>query len=296
MTHVSVLLHEAIEGLNIRNSGVYVDGTVGNGGHSEAILLANESVKVIAFDLDEDALRRSRERLAHFGERITFIHDSFRNIKKVIANQRIEIIDGVIFDFGLSSNQIEESGRGFSFQTDEPLVMTFRKETSESTLTAKDVVNTWSEESLKTIIKGFGEERFAGRIARVIAERRLHKPFETTGELVQAIESAVPGFYRKGRIHPATRTFQAIRMAVNDELRAIEEGLAGGFGVLGPKGRMVAISFHSLEDRIVKRYFRNLQSEGQVELITKKPIVPTPAEIKENPRSRSAKLRIFEKI
>ncbi len=296
MKHVPVLLHEAVEGLKVHNGGVYVDGTVGNGGHSEAILSANDSVRVIAFDLDADALHRSRERLVHFGERITFVNDSFRNIKKVINAMGIESVDGIIFDFGLSSNQIEESGRGFSFQNDEPLLMTFGKEVSEHTLTAKDVVNTWSEESLRTIIKGFGEERYAGRIARVITERREIKPFETTGELVDAIEFAVPALYRKGRIHPATRTFQAIRIAVNDELRAIEEGLASGYQILNSTGRMVAISFHSLEDRIVKRYFRLLHSDGLAMLITKKPIVPTLTEIKDNPRSRSAKLRILEKI
>jgi 16S rRNA (cytosine1402-N4)-methyltransferase len=296
MKHVPVLLHEAVEGLKIRNGGVYVDGTVGNGGHSEAILSTNDSVRVIALDLDTDALRRSRERLAHFGERITFVNDSFRNIKKVTNAMGIEHVDGIIFDFGLSSNQIEESNRGFSFQNDEPLLMTFGKEVSENTLTAKDVVNTWGEESLRTIIKGFGEERYAGRIVRVIVERRDLKPFETTGELVDAIESAVPALYRKGRIHPATRTFQAIRIAVNDELRAIEEGLAGGYQILNSSGRMAAISFHSLEDRIVKRYFRSLHSDGLVKLITKKPIVPTSSEIKNNPRSRSAKLRILEKI
>jgi len=294
MVHESVLLHEAIDGLEIADGDTVVDATLGNGGHSEAILSTGMDVKVIAIDLDLDAIARSKVRLAPFAGKITFVNDSFKNISQVLKDLEVEKVSGILFDFGLSSNQLEESGRGFSFQRDEPLLMTFRKDAEGTHLTARDIVNTWQEDSLREIIKGFGEERFAGRIARGIVEARAMGPIETTGELSRIITSMVPAFTRKGKIHPATRTFQAIRIAVNEELEAIHEGLSQGFQCLEEGGRIAAISFHSLEDRIVKQYFRSLQGEGHT-LLTKKPIVPTDSEIKKNPRSRSAKLRIIKK-
>lgn len=295
MIHTSVLLHEAIDGLEMRDGDIVVDATLGNGGHSEGILSSGKDVKVIAIDLDLDALTRSKARLSQFADRITFVNDSFKNISSVLNDLGVAKVSGILFDFGLSSNQLEESGRGFSFQRDEPLLMTFRKTTEGSQLTARDVVNTWQEDSLREIIKGFGEERFAGRIARGIVEARSLGPIETTGQLASIITSMVPAFTRKGKIHPATRTFQAIRIAVNEELDAIHEGLAQGFEYLEEGGRIAAISFHSLEDRIVKQYFRKLATEERGTLITKKPIVPTESEVKSNPRSRSAKLRIIQK-
>ncbi len=295
MIHASVLSQEAIEGLAITDGDIIVDSTLGNGGHSESILSLGKDVRVIAIDLDIDAIERSKKRLANFGERIIFINDNFRNIKEILGRLKVESVTKILFDFGLSSNQLEESGRGFSFTRDEPLIMTFRKGGDESSLTARDVVNEWQEDSLREIIRGFGEERFAGRIARVIVEQRRQKPIETTTDLVNIILSATPGFYRRGRIHPATRTFQAIRIAVNDELGAIENGLQKGFESLSPTGRIAAISFHSLEDRIVKHFFRSLAADQKGTLITRKPIVPSEGEIKENPRSRSAKLRIIQK-
>lgn len=295
MKHVSVLLHEAIDGLEIADGDTIVDGTLGNGGHSEAILSTGKNVHVIAIDLDLDAIGRSKERLAPFAGKVTFVNDSFKNISAILTDLHIEKVSGIVFDFGLSSNQLEESGRGFSFQRDEPLLMTFRKGGDGVHLTARDIVNTWQEDSLREIIKGFGEERFAGRIARGIVEARAQGPIETTGELSRIITSMVPAFTRKGKIHPATRTFQAIRIAVNEELDAIHEGLSQGFQCLEYGGRIAAISFHSLEDRIVKQYFRTLAGEEQGTLITKKPIVPSESEVKRNPRSRSAKLRIIQK-
>ncbi len=294
MIHASVLLHEALDGLDIRDGDVIIDGTLGNGGHSEAMFQLGKDIQIIGIDLDGDAIARSKIRLAPFAERMIYVEDSFRNIASIIQDQGFANVSKILFDFGLSSNQIEESKRGFSFQRDEPLIMTFRSKSGS--LTAKEVVNNWEEESLQTIIHGFGEERFAGRIARGIVETRLIRPITTTGQLVDIIKGSTPSFYHKGKIHPATRTFQAIRIAVNDELEAIKEGLAQGFDALLPKGRMAAISFHSLEDRIVKHYFRSLSNEDAGILHTKRPITAQDSELKQNPRSRSAKLRIIEKI
>lgn len=293
MTHASVLLHEAIDGLDIKSGDVIVDATLGGGGHTEGFFEKSKKIRVIALDLDIDAIERSKLRLAEFADRITYVNDSFRNISSILEGLKINSVSKILFDFGLSSNQLEESGRGFSFQKNEPLVMTFRKD--DESLTAHDVVNDWAEESLREIIRGFGEERFAGRIARNIVESRLAKSIETTEELAEIIRSSVPGFYAKGRIHPATRTFQAIRIAVNNELGAIKDGLEGGFSSLSNSGRMAAISFHSLEDRIVKQYYRSLSQAEVATILTKKPIVPARNEELSNPRSRSAKLRIIEK-
>lgn len=295
MVHESVLLHEAIEGLEIRDGDIVVDATLGNGGHSEALLSLEKDIRVVAIDMDLDAIARSQKRLGHFEDRITYIQGNFRNIKTLLESHGISSVSKILFDFGLSSNQLEESGRGFTFQHDEPLLMTFARDITDSTLTARDIVNDWQEDSLREIIRGFGEEKFAGRIARGIVEAREVKSIETTTELVNIILSMVPGFYRKGRIHAATRTFQALRIAVNDELESIKDGLSHGFETLLPSGRIAAISFHSLEDRIVKQYFRSLAQEEVGTIITKKPIVPTEQETKQNPRSRSAKLRIIEK-
>jgi 16S rRNA (cytosine1402-N4)-methyltransferase len=204
-------------------------------------------------------------------------------------------VDGIIFDLGLSSNQIEESGRGFSFKTDEPLLMTMKKDPQSSDITAYEIVNSWSEESLADIIYGYGEDRFARRIAKAIVMAREIQSIETAGQLSDIIASVVPKFGFK-KINPATKTFQAIRIAVNDELGAIKEALPKAFSRLNTGGRISIISFHSLEDRIVKRFFKEKSEAGEGRLINKKPITPSPQEIAENPRSRSAKLRIIEKI
>ncbi len=206
------------------------------------------------------------------------------------------MFDAIIFDLGVSSDQLENSGRGFSFLKDEPLLMTLKANSSPEDLTAKDVVNNWSEENLADIIYGYGEERWSRKIARGIVEARQNGEIRTTGELTGIVEKSVPVRYRKGRIHPATRTFQAIRIAVNDELRALEEGLTKGFEVLKKEGRMAVVSFHSLEDRVVKRFYQNKEREGEAKLVNKKPITPSGEEIRENRRSRSGKLRILEKV
>ncbi|MCC2631264.1 MAG: mraW [Candidatus Paceibacter sp.] len=294
--HISVLLHEAIDGLAIKAGGIHVDGTLGSGGHVEEVVKRfGNTVRVIGIDMDADALARSKQRFEHLDAKIDFVQGNFRTIDAILDTLGISTVNSILLDIGLSSNQLEESGRGFSFQNNEPLQMTFGKDVQEGDTTAETVVNEWSEDTLETIIRGFGEERYAGRIARAIVEAREIDPIKTTHELTSIIASAVPMRYKKGKIHPATRTFQAIRIAVNQELQALEEGLQKGFERLAPNGRMAVISFHSLEDRIVKNYFKKLITEGTALGITKKPITPGEQELSHNRRSRSAKLRIIEK-
>lgn len=291
MAHRSVLLQEVIEGLNL-HGGVILDATVNGGGMSEAILERDKDARVVATDADESALSRAGERLKRFGDRISFNHANFRELDRVLAERGVNGIDGAIFDLGLSSNQLEESGRGFSFQKDEPLLMTFGASPREGELTAREAVNVWSEDTLTTVIRSYGEEPRARAIARAILTARERHSIETSAELAEIIAGAIP---RRGRIHPATKTFQALRIAVNDELRALDEALTKVWAALKPQGRLLVISFHSLEDRSVKRFFRTLTDEGAGTLITKKPIAPSAEESKDNPRSRSAKLRIIEK-
>ncbi len=297
MTHKTVLLHQAIEGLTIQPGDIFVDGTVGGGGHiEEAVRRCGNSIKIIGIDLDAAALSRAKARIASQEANITFMEGSFRNMDTILDSLGIGQVNKILLDIGLSSNQFEESGRGFSFQRDEPLLMTFKENPGESDLTAREIVNTWDEENIKTILQGYGEEQFAWKIAKAIVERRQVKPIETTFDLVEIVKSATPGFYQHRKIHPATKTFQALRIAVNDELQSLKEGISKGFERLSPQGRLAVISFHSLEDRTVKQFFVEKESIGAGKRITKKPITPTDTEIEENPRSRSAKLRIIEKI
>ena len=287
MKHRPVLLNETIEGLGLSEDSVVLDCTFGGGGHSKEILRRYRKAKVVAIDEDRNV---------EGGENISLYHENFRNLDRVLQKENIEKVDGVIFDLGFSSDQLESSGRGFSFLKDEPLLMTLKAKPGEEDLTAKMVINNWSEKSLADIIYGYGEERYARRIARVIAEERFRKPIETTGELVEIIKKAVPSRYRTKKIHFATRTFQALRIAVNDELGALKEGLEKGFEALKPESRMAVISFHSLEDRIVKKFYIKKKEGGEATLINKKPITASNEEIKNNIRSRSAKLRIIKKI
>ena len=296
MQHVPVLLHETIEGLNLKPGAVVVDGTLGAGGHSSEIARAyGKDVTIIGFDLDQDALDLAVNAIETAGGKLIPIHANFRTIKNALNEKGIKTIDGAMLDLGISSMEIGESGRGFSFKYDEPLLMTLQNPIESDTLTARDVVNSTREEELANIIFQFGEERFSRMIAKaIVVARRVHK-IETTGELAEIIKNAVPGFYRNGRINPATKTFQALRIYVNDELGAVTEGLQGAWNMLAPGGRIAVITFHSLEDRIVKNFFRDIPKEHKI-LHTKKPIVPTRAEVIRNPRSRSAKLRIIEKL
>jgi 16S rRNA (cytosine1402-N4)-methyltransferase len=299
MTHIPVLLNEIIDGLKIAAGEVFVDATLGAGGHTEEVCrLFGRSVRLIAIDRDQHAIDRARERLMQYQSDVVFVNDNFRNLSSILSDLSIPAVDKVLFDLGFSSDQLDsdggEEGRGFSFQKDEPLLMTFETNPDTNSLTAKEIVNEWPEIKLAELFKELGEERFAVRIAGAIASRRKESAIETSGQLAELVKDAVPAGYEKGRIHPATRTFQALRIAVNGELTALQEGLKAAWEKLNPQGRIAVISFHSLEDRIVKQYFRGLLNSGG-EPITKKPIIASADEISANPRARSAKLRIIKK-
>jgi 16S rRNA (cytosine1402-N4)-methyltransferase len=297
MQHETVLLKETVDGLNLKVGGVVFDGTLGGGGHSEYVAQTfGKDVKIIAVDRDSEALVRAEVRLKAAGANYTLKLSDYRKIDEVLDAEKIEKVQGIILDLGLSSNQLDESGRGFSFKNDEPLYMTFATPSENPLVTAMSIVNSWGEATLADIIYGYADERYAKRIAKKIIEARQGKEIKTTNDLVEIIKEAVPAVYRKGKIHFATKTFQAIRMAVNDELGALQEGLQKGFERLSAGGRMSVISFHSGEDRIVKNFFRDLNKDKKGILINKKIITASDEEIRKNPRSRSAKLRIIEKI
>lgn len=295
MRHVTVLLNETVAGLLPKSGGVYVDGTLGSGGHTEEICRVAPKSTIIGIDADADAIERAKARLA--GMPCTLITSTNFNdkISEILDENRIDEVDGVLLDLGMSSDQLDRSGRGFSFLRDEPLKMTMQSEISKNDLDAYKIINHFNEEQLATIIYGYGEETYSRRIAKAIVEAREISEIKTTGQLADIIKKSVPFKYRNGKTHPATKTFQALRISVNDELERLEITLEQSFNRLKKGGRLSVISFHSLEDRIVKRFAKAKYDEGKANLITKKPMVPTTEEIKANPRSRSAKLRIIEK-
>ena len=306
--HVSVLLEECIEGLNIKPDGIYVDGTLGGAGHSSRIVQHLTTGWHIGIDRDPVALKAAGDRLAPWSDRVSLVHSNFCEIKKVLQDLEIEGVDGILLDLGVSSPQLDDGSRGFSYMADAPLDMRMN---GEDTLTAYDIVNTWSQEELKRILFDYGEERYAPRIAAAICRRREESPIETTLQLVDVIRSAMPAQALREKQHPAKRSFQAIRIAVNDELGSVEKVMKDAIPCLNPGGRLAVITFHSLEDRIVKNAMA-AASKGctcppsfpvcvcgkkpQVKLITRKPIVSGDEELERNPRARSAKLRICEKI
>ncbi len=295
--HKTVLLKETVDGLNLKKGDTVFDGTLGGGGHSAYVAEKfGGDVRIIAVDRDQEALKRAEAKLQRLPANYSLVLSDYRKIAEVLTEQKVEQVQGIILDLGLSSDQLDDSGRGFTFKNDEPLFMTFAVPDDKLLLTAKIILNEWAEETLADIIYGYGDERYAKRIAKKIVEYRKVRPIEMTWELVDIIGSAVPATYKRGKIHFATKTFQAIRMAVNDELGALKEGLEKGFEKLSVGGRMSVISFHSGEDRIVKNYFRDWSKEKKAILINKKPIIASAEEIKNNPRARSAKLRIIEKI
>lgn len=295
--HQTVLLKETIQNLNLKQGSIVIDGTLGAGGHTEEICKSLScNVKVLAFDLDNSAIDRSKKRLNQTGCDVSYFNENFTEMDNVLKGLNILDVDGIVLDLGFSSDQLEFSGRGFSFKKDEPIKMTLRDEKRENEFDAEDILNTWEEEDIANVLYGYGEERFARRIAKEIVEAREISPIKTTKQLVDIILNAVPSFYRYGRIHPATKSFQALRIAVNNELGSVREVLPKSFALLKKGGRLAIITFHSLEDRIVKIFFKNLEKEGLGTLITKKPIVPSEEELKNNNRARSAKLRIIEKI
>ena len=301
MAHTTVLLHASIDGLELKAGDVFVDATINGGGHSALVAERfGDAVRIIGIDADEDALKRAEARLTALKANFALKQNNFRNLDAVLDELGVKEINAALFDIGLSSNQLEAgeegmAGRGFSFQRDEPLLMTFKKNPGPEEFTAEKIVNGWDQENLEQIIRSYGEERYAGRIARVIVEARQVAPIKTTYQLVDVIRNAVPGSYQHGKIHFATRTFQALRITVNDELMSLKDGLRKAFERLAPGGRIAVISFHSLEDRIVKLFFRSLAKEEKGILITKKPMTPTIDELKDNRRARSAKLRIIQK-
>lgn len=302
MIHKTVLLQETIDNLNIHKGDIFVDGTLGNGGHTEEVCKRfDRDITAIGIDMDTEALERSKVRLEEQGFKVLYAEGSFRNIDKILSTLSVGKVDRILLDIGLSSNQFEESNRGFSFQKDEPLIMSFksphRRSADEAeSLTAREIVNDWDEENILAIISGYGEEQFAYRIAKAIVKYRQLKQIETTAELVDIIMSATPKFYHHRHIHPATKTFQALRITVNDEIESLKEGVRKSFDLLNPGGRLAVISFHSLEDRVVKQYFNEYDKDGYGKKVNKKPIIATDEEMAENPRSRSAKLRIVEKV
>jgi 16S rRNA (cytosine1402-N4)-methyltransferase len=306
--HISVLLPECIEALNIRPDGIYVDGTLGLGGHSAAIAERLTTGLLIGIDRDETAIQRAGERLKPFGERVKLVHGNFRNTAAILDELGIAGVDGMLFDLGVSSPQLDEADRGFSYMHDAPLDM--RMDASDE-LNAWFIVNCWPEEKLKRILYDYGEERHAPRITAAILRARAEKPIQTTLELVDVIRSAMPAAALREKQHPAKRTFQAIRIAVNDELEAVRTLIDTAPDKLNPGGRLAVISFHSLEDRIVKLGIR-AREDGctcprdfpvctcgfvqTLKSVTRKPIVPSEEELKANPRARSAKLRVAERV
>lgn len=292
--HEAVLLQEVISGLSIKPDDAVFDGTEGGGGHSEAIaLLLNERGTIIGCDLDATALKRVEERLKLTRPSLHLVKANFRDLPKILFALDVPSVTKVLFDLGLSSDELEHSGRGFSFRNEsEPLLMTYDDEPRDGDLTARWIVNEWGEESLVDIINGYGEERRAKTIAKAIVEAREEKPIETVGDLNTVIASTGGS---RTRIHPSTRTFQALRMAVNDETGSLQEGIAGALEKLSRGGRLAIITFESITDRIVKNAFKDAAAEEKGTIVTKKPIVASPEEIEHNPRSRSAKLRIFQK-
>lgn len=292
--HITVLSHEAVDALQVANDSVIVDATFGAGGHSQEILkhLDRQGV-LVGIDADESAIKNAHVKNAK-GATVHLKVQNFRNIHRVLDELEIQKVDGILADLGWRMDQMSGNGKGFSFRIDEPLIMTFGNP-SEYPFTAADIVNDWKEVDIKNVLKGYGEERFSGRIARVICEKRLEAPILTSLELADAISEAVPAFYRKGKVHPATRSFQALRIAVNDEFDAMRDFILASVERLESNGRIVMITFHSLEDRIVKQTFKQLVADGYGTLLHKKPITPSREEVVENPRSRSAKMRTFEK-
>jgi 16S rRNA (cytosine1402-N4)-methyltransferase len=296
LKHIPVLMNEAVQDLAIRENGVYVDATVGFGGYTELIASQLTSGQVIGIDADRQALNLVEQRLSsQIAEgKIILKHSNFRLIEKVLAELRISSVDGIVADLGLSSMELDDSSRGFSFKEEAQLDMRF--DISSEGLTAEEIVNTYSQDELAELFRNLGDEPFAGRIARVIVENRKKKSIKTTTQLVNIILSIVPSKFAKKSLHPATRVFQALRMEVNDEIGALNALLASTLNLLHPSGRLAIVSFHSGEDRIVKHTFREWKTQGFVNVLTKKPITPSEIEVGANPRSRSAKLRIIEKI
>lgn len=306
--HVSVLLNECIEGLNIKKDGIYVDCTLGGAGHSSEILknLSKEG-RLIGIDQDIEAIAAAKEKLKDYSN-VTYVNDNFYNIKNILESLKIDKVDGILMDLGVSSYQLDKAERGFSYMNDAPLDMRMNR---DQEINAYHIINTYSKDNISKIIKEYGEEKFANRIADFIVREREVKPIETTFQLVEIIKKAIPAKARREGPHPAKRTFQAIRIEVNRELYILDKAVEDAVEALNPEGRIAIITFHSLEDRIIKNKFKELENpctcprefpicicnnKPKIKIVTKKPIDPKEKEVEDNPRSRSAKLRIAEKL
>ncbi len=306
--HISVLFEETLDALDIKDGGIYVDGTLGGGGHSSGILKRGKNIRLIGIDRDCEAIEAAKGRLAEFGENVTVVNNNFSQIKQILADLEIKEVDGVVLDLGVSSYQLDNAERGFSYMHDARLDMRMNKNDEKS---AYDVVNGYTKEELTHIFYEYGEEKWSARVAEFIVEKRKQKPVETTLELVEIIRAAIPKKVRVEGSHPAKRIFQAIRIEVNNELGILKDTVCDIVDVLKPGGRVAIITFHSLEDRIIKKTFSELATgcvcpksfpicvcnkKPVVRIVSKKPILPTDEEEIENPRSKSAKLRIAEKL
>ena len=292
VTHIPVLTKEVIDLIDPKPNENFIDATFGEGGHSLSILEKNgPNGKVLGIDLNRELIESTKSKIQERGYtgRVTLVVDNFANLKEILSKNDIGPISGILLDLGISSWHLEKSGKGFSFLKDEKLIM--RMDSDESGLTAYEILNTWPREELETILRLYGEERFSRRIAEEIIRERKLKPILKTFQLLEVIKRAVPKYYLKARINFATRTFQALRIAVNGELDNLDKALPQALEILEPGGKLVAISFHSLEDRIIKNFFRTEAKKGNLKIITKKPLIPSEEEIRINPRSRSAKLR-----
>lgn len=297
MVHVPVLVEEVLYYLDPRPNDNFIDCTVGEGGHTIAILEKNApNGKVLAIDADPEQIKNYKLTKRDSDNRVILVNDNFKNLKKIVENFCPDWqgkIRGILFDLGMSSWHLEKSKRGFSFRYNEDLDMCYGK---TATVSAKEIINQWPSQEIERIIKEYGEERYAWRIADKIAKKRKQKPILTTFDLIEVIREAVPKNYERGRIHPATRTFQALRIVVNQELENLKVALPQALEILSPGGRIVVISFHSLEDRIVKNFFKEKAKEGKIKILTKKPVIPSQEEIEKNKKSHSAKLRAAVKL
>jgi len=292
--HKPVLSKQVLEYLGVEPNKNFIDATVGEGGHTVSILGKNgPDGKVLGIDWDQNQIENSRTLLSGFNGRTVLAHSSYAEVKTIVDQEKFGPVNGIIADLGYSSWHIEQSGRGFAFSQDERLDMRYSEDTE---LTAEKIINEYSEQDIEQIIHEYGEEKFSKKIAQEIVEARVQKPITTTAELREVIARAIPGRFQHGSIDYATRTFQALRIAVNGELENIKIFLPKALEVLAQDGRLVVISFHSLEDRIVKQFFKQMEDEHKGEILTKKPVTAESSEIKENPRSRSAKLRALKKI
>ena len=295
MKHITVLKKEAVEALALQSNSIVVDATYGAGGHaSEICKFLSKEGTFIGIDADETSLKDSALLKAKSGPKLHLVNDNFANLEEILSSLHINEVDAVLADLGWRTDQFTDGGKGFSFSSDEPLLMTYG-EPNDYLFTAHDIVNSWKEEDIANVLYGYGEERYSRRIAKAIVENRKSESIETASALAGIIESAVPHFYRKGKTHPATKSFQALRIAVNDELSKLESFIDTTVAHLAQNGTLAIISFHSIEDRIVKLKFRELASTDEFEILTKKPLTASDEELLANPRSRSAKLRVLRK-